>query len=238
MATTINVYPRRSEVPTFEQILTLSTAKLREFLAEYGIVFLDWDKQKVEPTVEVDLAYGQYDEPVAFDPRLPAVWDDSNGTYAWFRVASFGGVIGRKCQVDEPELKFWGEQITANERAASRRERIESCLKDGYYWQFEKSELNRGVNSLVYGLIAGAVAQLTEGFIFSKDGAWEAERFPATAEELFSWYFRPELTIKAYYKQKAERDLKRIAEGTDDGPISSDKQSLRYRLKKMLRRIF
>jgi hypothetical protein len=224
MNTTINVYPRLVEVPTFEQILTLSTAKLREFLTDYGIVFVGSKGWKVVPTVEVGLCYGQYDEPVPFDPRLPAVWDDSNGTYAWFavaafcgrnRAATFDGFTGRKRKVDESELGFWDEQISTNERAAPKRELIESCLKNRYYWQFEKAKHTGGVVGLAYGLVAGAVAQLTEGFIFSKDGAWEADRFPATAEELFSWYFRPELTAEAYFKQRVERDLKMITEGEE-----------------------
>ena len=43
--------------------------------------------------------------------------------------------------------------------------------------------------NLAYGLVAASVAQLTNGFIFTDDGAWECKKFPTTPEDFFMWYF-------------------------------------------------
>jgi hypothetical protein len=66
--------------------------------------------------------------------------------------------------------------------------------------------------NVAYGMIAGSLAELTEGFIYSGDSAWDYERFPATAQEFFSWYFRPDKAIKAEYAEWASRCIKWIVE--------------------------
>jgi hypothetical protein len=65
---------------------------------------------------------------------------------------------------------------------------------------------------LAYGLIAASVAELTEGIITSWDGAWDRERFPATADECLSWYFRPSSALTADNREWAQTCLRALAE--------------------------
>ena len=61
-----------------------------------------------------------------------------------------------------------------------------------------------------YGLIAASLAEITEGFIYSDDQAWDYARFPATAIDFFSWYFHPELALDRNRKDWATRCIKDI----------------------------
>jgi len=65
---------------------------------------------------------------------------------------------------------------------------------------------------LTFGLIAASFAELTNGLLFSDDGAWDYKRFPATAEEFDACYFRPEMAISHRYKQRAEYHINNLIE--------------------------
>jgi len=43
---------------------------------------------------------------------------------------------------------------------------------------------------LAYGLIAASLAEITGGFVYSDDGAWDYSYFPALPEDFFRWYFK------------------------------------------------
>jgi|SRR5262245_39087394 len=89
---------------------------------------------------------------------------------------------------------------------------INECLANGHHWSFRRSAGQPAIINVAYGMIAGSLAELTEGFIYSDDSAWDYERFPATAQEFFSWYFRPDKAIKAEYAEWAARCIKWIVE--------------------------
>jgi hypothetical protein len=56
-----------------------------------------------------------------------------------------------------------------------------------------------------YGFLAVALARLTGGFVYSKDGAWEAERFPATVREFLNWYLIPGSALTNETREWSER---------------------------------
>lgn len=62
-----------------------------------------------------------------------------------------------------------------------------------------------------YGILAAALAELTDGLVFSDDSAWDYERFPATSHEVYDWYFRPEAAIDQGRAEWARRCLDSIA---------------------------
>ena len=82
----------------------------------------------------------------------------------------------------------------------------------GHHWSFRRSAGQPAIINVAYGMIAGSLAELTEGFIYSGDSAWDHERFPATTQEFFSWYFRPDKAIKAEHAELAARCIKWIVE--------------------------
>jgi hypothetical protein len=87
--------------------------------------------------------------------------------------------------------------------------RISSAASNGmgHYWEFRRSAGQPGIVSVGYGFLAAALQSMTHGFIASFDGAWDEQRFPATADDFLSWYFRPEKAIDPEIKVWAERTL-------------------------------
>lgn len=61
-------------------------------------------------------------------------------------------------------------------------------------------------------MIAAAVADLTDGMLFSDDGGWEYERFPATATEFRSWYFVSEHALDDDQRRWTERCIEVLKE--------------------------
>jgi hypothetical protein len=76
-----------------------------------------------------------------------------------------------------------------------RQDLVKKCLENKVQWNFRRSAGQLGITSITYGLIASAFAELTGGIIYSGDGGWDYQVFPATSEEFDSVYFRPEKAI-------------------------------------------
>jgi hypothetical protein len=203
MSTTFDVFPKLSKITSFRDLLDLSTARLSEYLIDHGI--------NAQPTINVALQSNRNHKPRPFDLNSPAVWRDSE--YAWFYIESApGGTDAYFCSNQEIDYEIWDEEINANSRAAEKKTLINECLANGHHWYFRRSAGQPGIINLAYGMIAGSLAELTEGFIYSDDSAWDYERFPATAQEFFSWYLRPDKAIKTEYAEWAARCIKWIVE--------------------------
>jgi hypothetical protein len=203
MSTTFDVYPKLSKIPSFRELLDLSSARLAEYLIDHGI--------NAQPTINVALQSNRDHKPRPFDLNSPAMWSDVE--YAWFYIESApGGTDAYFCSNQEFDYEDWDGEIETHIRAAERKTLIYECLANGYHWYFRRSMGQPAIINVAYGMIAGSLAELTEGFIYSGDSAWDYERFPATAQEFFSWYFRPDKAIKAEYARWAARCIKYLDE--------------------------
>jgi hypothetical protein len=205
MSMTFDVFPSSSTVPSFRQILELSTARLREFLHGRGF--------SINPAIEVILHTESPDATLPTNLDSPALWDEHH--YAWFSVPPVPGgtdayvlsVEGLRNQLDEI---FEGEEDEMEEPLSSLRSDVLSRPEVRYYWSFRRSAGQPAIINLVYGLIAASVAELTDGIIFNDDGAWDYERFPAKPSEFFEWYFRPEQAIDPALREWSARCIKAI----------------------------
>lgn len=79
-------------------------------------------------------------------------------------------------------------------------------------WSFRRSIGQPGIIVLSYGLISASVAELTNGILWSDDGAWDYERFPAESKDFFDWYFRPDKALDADKADWAKRCIDGIRE--------------------------
>ena len=68
----------------------------------------------------------------------------------------------------------------------------------GFYWAFRRSAGQPAVINLSYGLIAAAFAELSNGFVFSDDGAWDYASFPTNANRFLENYFDPQYPVPEY----------------------------------------
>jgi len=82
-------------------------------------------------------------------------------------------------KITELDREIWKNEIETNIKARVR-----------------KSIGQPGIINLAYGLIAASLAEITGGFVYSDDGAWDYSYFPALPEDFFRWYFKPEYVVK------------------------------------------
>lgn len=80
------------------------------------------------------------------------------------------------------------EIYPTNNNIPEFRSSILKNRKIGYLWQIKRTVGQPAVVSLFYGFVAMAIAQETDGFIYSDDGAWSYELFPTTWQNLHSEY--------------------------------------------------
>lgn len=80
------------------------------------------------------------------------------------------------------------EIYPTNNNIPEFRSSILKNRKIGYLWQIKRTVGQPAVVSLFYGFVAMAIAQETDGFIYSDDGAWSYELFPTEWKNLYSEY--------------------------------------------------
>ena len=81
MSTSFEVYPKTSFIPSFQDILDLSTIQLHKFLDNFEINY--------KPQISVRLNYVKSHDAKPLNLQAVAKWDDS--TYAWFHLPPLVG---------------------------------------------------------------------------------------------------------------------------------------------------
>jgi hypothetical protein len=143
----------------------------------------------------------------------PFVWPKN--IYAWFTVGEVPGGTDAYFRNDAREIiKYWEGELT-NPNCKEAELLIRECATTGHAWWFRRSINQPAIINLTYGLIAGSLAAITDGIVYSMDNAWDWQRMPATAGDFLTWYFRPDLTIDSNKREWAERCIGYLAEELD-----------------------
>lgn len=196
MSTIFSVYPGKEYIPSFAELLDISDKRINTFLADlsgFKSIVLD-----VEIHKEIDHL------PVSFNISDKLIWNDDS--YAWFFIHGvYGGTDSYFDKIEELDKEIWKEEIKSNIKAHQLQDIINRSINIGYYWSFRRSAGQPGIINLAYGLIAASLAELTDGFVFSDDGAWDYNCFPALADDFIAWYFKPEFTQNDEYKEWAQK---------------------------------
>jgi len=166
------------------------------------------DSLDVSVSVRLSVEYHANDESqLVLLPTEEPMRCDSNG-YLWVQLQGvLGGTDGYFRSNTELDLECWNELY---QEVRLPREFVRGCVEVGHHWSFRRSAGQPGAVNLAYGFVAAALAELTEGFVYSDDSAWDYERFPARAEEFHKWYFEPTEAISAVHAEWARRCLKDI----------------------------
>ena len=77
-----------------------------------------------------------------------------------------------------------------NNIISNLNEKLEKAKSLNRLWNFRRSAGQPGIIALSYGLISASIAKLTNGILWSDDGAWDNQKFPANSSDFFDWYFR------------------------------------------------
>lgn len=201
MSTTFDVYPGKEYIPSFAELLDISNKKVNDFLRNLGI------SKNITIDVEVHNNTGELQKKFNIHDKL--IWN--NESYAWFFIRGVnGGTDSYYYKITELDREIWKNEIETNIKARELRDIINKSINIGYYWSFRKSIGQPGIINLAYGLIAASLAEITGGFVYSDDGAWDYSYFPALPEDFFRWYFKPEYAVKNEDKVWLQNCIKSI----------------------------
>ncbi len=185
MALTFQVFPGRSKAPSFANVMRLGSHKFHHYLHSIGV--------RTRYDVEVQLRTVDSPDPCSLDLCSPFVWTPDQ--FVWFGLAGVPGGTDvwsgplTRLPMDRGELPEWlTDAITDPDVLSTARH----WDRD---WLFRRSAGQPALVVVLYGFLASALAQLTNGLIYSDDGAWDFERFPARSVAFDGWYLRPEQAL-------------------------------------------
>lgn len=110
-------------------------------------------------------------------------------------------------ELTDLDKDFWNEEIEENENAQSMKEKIGINLEIGYFWSVKRTMGQPAIVSLYYGYLAIAIAILTDGIIYSNDGAWDYLRLPIEGKVFKTEYLHVENIRDVMVKDNIERWL-------------------------------
>jgi hypothetical protein len=202
VSTTFDVYPGTRNLPTFRQLLQRSSMELHRFLESVGVAAC--------PQIQGRLQRNTDHEPLTLDLEGPLPWDAD--TYAWFMVGDVPGGTDAYFRADTARIRAMWTDASDDPRIRALEPRIRECADVGNRWWFRRSAGQPATINLAYGLIAGSLAALTEGFIASEDSAWDLERTPALPEDFLGFHFRPERALADNFREWSRRCVAALAE--------------------------
>lgn len=187
MSTTFDVYPGKGYIPLFSELLNDTEKEINDYLRGINVY------KKIKVNAEIQSIDGHVKTPVQLTSRFR--WDDSS--YAWFYINGIpGGTDAYFYRHNEIDTDFLLGEVSQNQNFKKNEWIVNNSIRLGYNWTFRKSAGQPAIIGLCYGFLAATLAKLTEGIIYTDDGAWDYKKFPTVPEEFMKWYFRIEYATK------------------------------------------
>jgi hypothetical protein len=192
MSTTFDILPKTQEIPSFSMILKLTNEKLSQYFEHYNIGLYLNLKAQIR-------SYSDDTPPLECVNELMK-WDQEQ--YAYFFIEGYTTGIEAYSEITDQLIReVWLDELELKSITDAKQELIEKCLSVGHYWQFKRYSNQLPIYDLIYGFLAGSVAEVTDGLINTDDGAWDESIFPTTSKEFFESYFIPEAPVTEEYQQ-------------------------------------
>lgn len=129
-----------------------------------------------------------------------------------YRKNTSGGIDWYDWDLREVDTGDWGyiiDEILESDEIINNidsiSEKINNAKELNKYWHFRLSASQRRIIYLSFCLIAGTVAELTEGIIYG-DG-WEYGIVPCESELFFEFYFNYENTKNESFEEGIKKDI-------------------------------
>jgi hypothetical protein len=115
---------------------------------------------------------------------------------AWYYVPQINSRAPAYFGSLDDEWRQTLRELTRRRPAYARhKDLIEACLPNDHLWRLHRAAGHPGTITVAYGMVAAAFRELTEGFLDIYDNGWDGDRFPATSQEFYTWYFRPDQAL-------------------------------------------
>ena len=165
MSTSFEVFPTSKKELKCDEIIEYSAKLFRDFLKRKNISY------KIDITAREVTA----DNKVS---KRPLSLVKNENCHTVFNLNEEGEVYVFYHKFTELDKTFWYEEMQRNKNAQCMQERIVANLDVGYSWDVKRTMGQPAIVSLYYGYLAIAIAGLTDGIIYSDDGAWDYSIFP------------------------------------------------------------
>jgi len=190
MSTSIDIIPVDTIDISFGDVLLESENQINYFLKSIDI------NKAIKLSVNIHDNNEAYVNTVKLSDKF--YWKESE--YAWFAIDGIIGGADGDCDTliskdIDPDNPWWRLEIfeTSNSKVSSIRQKLEQAKKLNRLWNFRRSAGQPAIIALSYGLISGSIAKLTNGILWSDDGAWDNKFFPVESDEFLKYYFRPNI---------------------------------------------
>lgn len=160
MSMNFEVFPTKKNIPKCNEIIKYSMQLFREFMHREKLIY-DIEITTREVSVDKKVLKGTND------------LVSKENHYTVFNINEEGEVYVFYHKLTELDNDFWNEELKENKNAQIMKGKIYRNLELGYSWSVKRTMGQPAVVSLYYGYLAIAIAVLTDGIIYSDDGAWD-----------------------------------------------------------------
>lgn len=164
---------------------------MKEFTTSEFHRFLTSIDIRKKPSLSFCLQNKEDDKELSIELDDPFKWDDDE--YLWIKIEKVpGGTDGYFWKNDDLDYEYWRDDIIPMDKCKDIRDHLKKCLLPGYHWSFRRSAGQPGCINILYGIVSGCLATLTNGIVYSDDGAWDYQRMLISGKDFLYTYFDPQ----------------------------------------------
>lgn len=197
MSMSFEIFPTKEKKPSCNEIIKYSVKLFNQFL----------EKEKILRNVNIIASEVTVDNEICTNPAFLTL---EVNRHTVFKLNEEGEVYAFYHELTELDKDFWNEEVQGNKNAQSMEEKIGTNQKIGYFWSVKRTIGQPAIVSLYYGYLATAIAVLTEGIIYSDDGAWDYSRLPIEGKVFETEYLDVENIDDIMVKNNIERWLSEL----------------------------
>lgn len=191
MSMSFEVFPTKTDIPKSEDVIKYSLELFYEYLHRENInEHIDINISSVSINGDID--------------KCPYIITSNENSHTVFNINNVGEVIVKCNNVTGIDKVFWDEEIKNNKRALILKDKIELSIKIGHSWNVKRTMGQPAIVSLYYGYLAIAIAVLTDGIIYSDDGAWDYLSFPIEGNSFEKEYLSVDKLTDSTVRQNVE----------------------------------
>ena len=194
MSMSFEVFPTKIKKPECDEIIKYSVQLFKEFMK----------KEKISQGIDITTREVSADNSVHANPLSLVAKENC---YTVFNLNEEGEVYVFYHELTELDKEFWNEEAQVNKNVQFMKENIEANLEIGYSWSVKRTMGQPAIVSLYYGYLAIAIAVITDGMIYSDDGAWDYSCFPIAGSAFEEEYLNIDKVRDITVKQNIEKWL-------------------------------